>query len=317
LWDVRENEPASFLLDYFGFPSEILPEVRDTFSVQGRVTEAAARELGIPAGIPVAYRAGDQPNNAFSLNVLQPGELAATAGTSGVVYGVAGGPVYDDFSRVNTFVHVNHRRPDDRFGVLLCVNGTGILNRWVKQNCLTAGNTELSYPEMNDLGMEAPVGAEGLMILPYGNGAERRTLKNNDPGGSVHNLNFNIHTQAHLIRAAQEGIVYALKYGLDIMEAMGLDIKTVKAGDANMFLSPLFQEAFSTVTGTEVVLYNTDGAQGAARGAGIGSGLYASFEEAFAGLEEKGRITPSREKEEMYGKAYERWFSLLQERGIT
>ena len=314
LWNVTENGPAAFLMEYFGFSTGMLPEVRETFSSQGNISDSAASRLGIPAGIPVAYRAGDQPNNAFSLNVLQPGELAATAGTSGVVYGVAGSPVYDDFSRVNTFVHVNHQpaAAADRYGVLLCVNGTGILNRWIKQNCLTVEGTGLSYPRMNTLGEKAPVGAEGLVILPYGNGAER-TLKNSNPGGSVHNLNFNIHTQSHLVRAAQEGIVFALKYGLDIMEQMGMEIKTVKAGEANMFLSPLFQEAFSTVTGTEVILYNTDGSQGAARGAGVGAGYYADFGEAFAGLEEKKRITPDRGREKDYQKAYETWLSVLRE----
>ncbi len=314
LWDSQRDGPADFLLDYFGFPRELVPEVRPAFSIQAKVHAAAAGELGIPSGTPVSYRAGDQPNNAFSLGVLKPGELATTAGTSGVVYGIAGEPLYDPLSRVNTFVHVNHSKKNNRFGVLLCLNGTGILNRWIKQHCTGRGKSTLSYEEMNQAAASVPVGSEGLLVMPYGNGAER-TLENRDPGASFHNINFNIHTQAHYIRAAQEGIVFALNYGLDIMRGMGMKIETVKAGYANMFLSPLFREAFSTITGTEVLLYNTDGSQGAARGASIGAGLVSDPEQAFTGLEEKARITPSADTKDAYSGAYTAWREVL-EKGV-
>jgi xylulokinase len=307
LWNFKENSTAQALMDYFGFQDSLLPRIRPVFSEQGTVTQSAADEFGLPRGIPVAYRAGDQPNNAFSLNVMNPGELAATAGTSGVVYGIIDTPSYDQKSRVNTFVHVNHTPDNPRYGVLLCLNGTGILNRWIKTNC---SGDSIDYGDINNAAAEAPVGSDGLVILPYGNGAER-TLENQDPGASVHGLNFNVHNRKHLYRASQEGIVFALAYGIEIMQGMGLTVDTVKAGYANMFLSPLFSEAFSSVSGAIIRLYSTDGSEGAARGAGIGAKVFSGREEAFKGLEEREVIEPSETKAGLYREAYGRWKSVL------
>ncbi len=331
LWDYEQDGIARALLDYFGFPPSILPTIHPTFSIQGKVTPEAARELGIPSGIPVSYRAGDQPNNAFSLGVLEPGELAATAGTSGVVYGILDHPAYDPRSRVNTFVHVNHnlqlnqripvhhKGPESlgiasrqsRLGVLLCVNGTGILYRWLKQNTLeeTEGG---EYERMNFLASKVPIGSEGLLVHPYGNGAER-TLGNRNIGALISNLNFNLHRREHLYRASQEGIVFALQYGLEIMQSMGIQVETVKAGYTNMFLSPIFRAAFAAVTGARVLLYETDGAEGAARGAAVGCGYYHSFEEAFKGLKQKAEETADTAALAPYKEAYTAWRTKLEE----
>ena len=310
LWDYREQGLARSLLDHYGIPEALIPGVAPTFSFQGEITRSAAAELGLQAGTPVTYRSGDQPNNALSLNVLHPGEVAATAGTSGVVYGVAGKPVCDRQSRVNTFVHVNHRADAPRYGVLLCVNGTGILMSWLRHNLTGAANAKMDYEEMNRAAARAPVGAGGLFVLPYGNGAER-TLRNRDPGASVHGLNFNIHGKPHLLRAAQEGIVFALNHGLEIMAGMGLRADTVRAGNANLFLSPLFREVFAAVTGARVELYDTDNAQGAARGAGIGAGLYRGFAEAFARLEVVKAVEPDPGLTAAYREIYGAWQAIL------
>ena len=306
-WDFLEQAPARLVLDYYQLDPDLLPEVVPLFSNQGELTAAVAEELGLKPGTVVAYRAGDQPNNAFSLNVLNPGEVAATAGTSGVVYGVGDQPNYDPQSRVNTFVHVNHSAAAARYGILLCLNGTAILNRWLRD---LLGSAAISYPQMNELAAQARVGAAGLTILPYGNGAER-TLQNREIGAIVHGLNFNIHSRSHLLRAAQEGIVFALNYGLEIMRDMGVHVQAVKAGHANMFLSPLFGEAFASVTGAQVKLYNTDGSQGAARGAGVGAGIYRNFDEAFAGLQSIKVIEPDPALQPAYQEAYQRWRALL------
>lgn len=306
LWDFQEQRPADWVLEYFGFSSDLFPDVVPTFSVQGQLTESAASELGLSAGTPIAYRAGDQPNNALSLNVLNPGEIAATAGTSGVVYGVDDKAEYDTKSRVNTFAHVNYTNDAPRHGVLLCVNGTGILNSWLKRH---AGHG-LSYSQMNELAATAPIGADGLTILPYGNGAER-TLKNDNIGAVISGLKFNTHSTAHLLRAGQEGIVFALDYGLDIMRHMGVEIKTIRAGHANMFLSSLFTEAFATTTGATVELYDTDGAAGAARGAGIGAGLYKDAKEAFEALQCKAVVEPNIQQTKAYRCAYRNWLDVL------
>ncbi len=306
MWDFEQHGLAESILGYYGISSELVAEVVPTFSVQGELTKKAAEELGLSAGTKVSYRAGDQPNNALSLNVLNPGEVAATAGTSGVVYGISDRGDYDGKSRVNTFVHVNYSTEEPRYGVLLCLNGTGILNSWLKHNF----GGSLTYDKMNELAGEVSVGSDGVVVLPYGNGAER-TLENKDIGASVHGLNFNRHKRAHLLRAAQEGIVFALNYGLGIMRQAGVEARTVRAGDANMFLSPLFGEAFATVTGTTVELYNTDGSQGAARGAGIGAGIYKGQEDAFVGLSPVKTIEPNEKLKAAYKQAYERWENIL------
>jgi xylulokinase len=306
LWDVQRDGLATDLLDYFDLDPDLWPEVVPTFSEQGTLTRDAAEALGLPTGVPVTYRAGDQPNNAFSLNALQPGDVAATAGTSGVVYGIDDTPRYDEGSRVNTFLHVNHEPGTRaRYGTLMCVNGTGIQHRWLRHVLGT-----LSYDDMNHEAAEAPVGAEGVTVLPFGNGAER-TLGNRAPGGSVHGLNFNVHDRSHLLRAAQEGIVFALRYGMDIMSDMGLPIDRVRAAHANMFLSPLFRNAFATITGTTVDLIETDGAEGAARGAGLGAGVFAKPDAAFEGLKRRSTVRPNEEQTDAYEAAYRRWAERL------
>jgi len=303
-WDFVENQPSQRLLDCFGFDASVLSPLVPTFGEQGRVTAAAARELGLAAGTPVTYRAGDQPNNALSLNVLNPGEIASTAGTSGVVYGVIGQVAHDPLSRVNPFAHVNHTAATPRLGVLLCINGTGILNAWMRRNVAPG----LPYVEMNELAAEVPVGSDGVSILPFGNGAERM-LENRDAGCSIHGVNFNRHDRRHLLRAAQEGIVFSFQYGIEIMEAMGLRVNKIHAGKANMFLSPLFRETLAGVSGATIELYDTDGSVGAARGAGIGAGIYRSAAEAFSTLERLEVVEPSRQAE--YRAAYERWKSFI------
>jgi xylulokinase len=308
MWDFESDGLADFVLDNYGISGDLIAETVPTFSVQGELTSAAADELGLKAGTKISYRAGDQPNNALSLGVLEPGEIAVTAGTSGVVYGVGDKKNYDPKSRVNVFVHVNHSADDPRYGVLLCLNGTGILNSWLKHH-FVAGEG-IDYEQMNELAAQVPVGSDGLVILPYGNGAER-TLENRNIGASVHGWNFNVHKKAHFLRAAQEGIVFALNYGLRIMRDMGIELTTVKAGNANMFLSPLFAEAFATVTQASVELYNTDGSQGAARGAGIGAGIYKGADEAFVGLEPVRTIEPNEKLASAYRQAYETWKEVL------
>ena len=307
LWDFKTGSPATFLMDYFGFDHSVLPETVPTFSIQGQLSKATADELGLAAGTAISYRAGAQPNNALSLNVLEPGEIASTAGTSGVVYGVNGSVNYDTLSRVNTFAHVNHRPDLTRLGVLLCINGTGILNSWMRRN---VAPNQASYEEMNALASQIPIGSEGVSVLPFGNGTERM-LSNTDSSCHISGLNFNIHDKRHLLRAAQEGIVFSFKYGIDIMEQMGIPVRKIHAGKANMFLSSIFRDTLAGVTGATIELYDTDGSIGAARGAGIGAGIYADPEEAFGSLECLNVIEPDLKSASRYMEAYQQWKQLL------
>lgn len=308
MWDFKENKLATFLLDYYGIDQSFIPEIKPTFSEQGKLTSKAAAELGLKEGTPVTYRGGDQPNNALSLNVLNPGEIAATAGTSGVVYGVNGEISYDPKSRVNTFAHVNHKTGFNRLGILLCINGTGILNAWMKRNIVPEG---IGYAEMNDLAAQAPIGAAGVSVLPFGNGAER-VLENKERGCSFNGVNFNIHNRSHLLRAAQEGIVFSFKYGIEIMEDMGMPVNKIHAGNANMFLSPLFRDTLAGVTGATIELYDTDGSIGAAKGAGMGAHIYNDHNEAFASLQKIRVIEPKASDMPAYEEAYQLWKSYVQ-----
>lgn len=306
LWDFKDNTPATFLMEYYGYEPSMFPEVRPTFSEQGRLTENAAKELGLAPGTPVTYRAGDQPNNALSLNVFNPGEVASTAGTSGVVYGINGTVDYDPRSRVNNFAHVNHSAEQTRIGVMTCISGTGILNTWIKRNVAPEG---ISYADMNELAAKVPVGSQGVVILPFGNGAER-VLENRQIECSFHGINFNIHNRNHIIRAAQEGIVFSFMYGMEIMESIGMKINRIHAGKANMFLSPIFRETLASVSGATIDLVDTDGAAGAAKGAGIGAGIYKDNNEAFGSLKVLEVIEPAADRTP-YLEAYAHWKSIL------
>ncbi|WP_434981318.1 xylulokinase [Daejeonia sp. YH14] len=307
-WDFKNQCISKDITAYFGIPESFFPEIVPTFGEQARVSAAAAAELGLKEGIPISYRAGDQPNNALSLNVFNPGEIASTAGTSGVVYGVLDKLDYDPLSRVNTFAHVNYTPEQLRLGVLLCINGTGILNSWLKHNFATSLP---SYGDMNEVASLSPIGSKGLSVIPFGNGAER-VLENQDVNCSIQGINFNIHSKGDVLRAAQEGIVFSYEYGMDIMRAMGMDIRVIRAGDANMFMSSIFRQTLASVSNAVIELYDTDGAAGAARAAGIGIGFYANTTEAFSSLEKIAVIEPENDKKEQYTEAYQRWKNCLE-----
>ncbi|RTQ51659.1 carbohydrate kinase [Hymenobacter gummosus] len=305
-WDFARHGLSEDVFRFFGFDRALIPPVREVFAPHGVVRREVAEELGLTPGIPVTYKAGDQPNNALSLNVLRPGEVAATAGTSGVIYAVTDQLFVDQKSRVNPFAHVNHSRDKTRLGVLLCINGTGSLNRWVRSVAAPA----LSYPEVNERAAAVPVGADGLLCLPFGNGAERM-LENQQVGAQFVDIDLNVHTPAHMLRAGQEGVAFAFRYGLDLMRAGGLHPTVVKAGHTNMFLSEVFAQAFADVTGLTVELYQTDGSVGAALGAGIGAGTFATADEAFSRVQPLRQVKPGADAE-AYEAVYQRWKEKLQ-----
>jgi len=305
-WDFDKGAVADDVIKNYGFDPGLLPRIVPTFSEQGQVSKSISQDWGLQEGIPVSYRAGDQPNNAFSLNVLNPGETAATAGTSGVVYSVTDKNAFDKKSRVNAFVHVNNKKEAIRNGVLLCINGTGILNSWLRKALTPHGAGSLNYENMNSFAANAPIGSDGLRFYPFGNGGER-IFENKVLGASLQGLDFNRHSQNHLLRAAQEGIVFSLKYGFDIFKQMGMETSVVRAGLANMFLSPLFREAFVNTLNVPLELLETNGATGAAVGAGVGAKVYHSFETAFKGLTKLSDESPQSSVSEKYSEAYSNW----------
>lgn len=307
LWDYKEGGLAKMITSLYEIPETAIPEYTESITVQGHVSAEAARITGLAEGTTISYRAGDQPNNAFSLNVLDGGEIAATGGTSGVIYGVAERPIYDPLSRINTFIHVNHRADNPRYGVLLCINGIGIANSWMRHNMAP----DLSYDGINALCETVPVGSDGVLVLPFGNGAERM-LENRYTGLCVENLDLNRHTRANVLRATQEGIAFSFRYGLDIMRECGISPSVIRAGRANMFQSAVFRQTLADVCDVQIELYNTDGALGSARGAAMGAGLSGSRNETFQSLEVVDRTTPSAENKEAVEAAYHKWAELLE-----
>ncbi len=304
-WDFKENGLSADVFGYYGFSHSLIPEIRDVFSVHGYLTTKVAGALSLREGIPVTYKAGDQPNNALSLNVLEPGEVAATAGTSGVIYGVSDQLAYDHASRINTFAHVNYTREQRRLGVLLCINGTGILNRWVKN----LSGDMFGYAELNNKAAAVAPGSEGVMVFPFGNGAERM-LNNRVMNAQFLHIDFNKHGIAHVYRAAQEGIVFAFRYGLDIMRQNGMQPGVIRAGKANMFLSEVFTSAFVNTLNVPVELYQCDGSHGAAIGGGIGVGFYKNPAEAFSNFAPVETIRPV--AGQPYEALYGRWLEQLE-----
>ena len=303
-WDFKEQELSKEVFTYFGFDSSLVPEIREVFTSHGNIQAAIASHLSLQPGIPVTYKAGDQPNNALSLNVLEPGEVAATAGTSGVIYGVSDQLVFDPQSRINSFAHVNYLESQKRIGVLLCINGTGILNSWIKK---ITGNL-YSYQQMNEAAASVAAGSDGLRMLPFGNGAERM-LGNRLVQSHIHQIDFNVHSPAHLFRAAQEGIAFAFRYGVDIMRENGMQPSVIRAGKANMFLSDVFTNCFVNATNIPVELHDCDGSVGAAKGAGIGVGFYVSPKDAFSNSVPIDLVEPTQRK--LYDELYGEWKELL------
>ncbi len=308
LWDFRSSSPATRLMDQYGISPSLIPPLVPTFGPQGTVTAQAAVAFGVPAGTPVTYRAGDQPNNALALNVLEPGEIAATAGTSGVVYAVSGDLDADPESRINSFAHVNHTPRDPRIGILLCVNGTGIANSWSRR---ITGNAGIPYTRINEIAAGAPVGAGGIVFLPFGNGAER-LFGDRIIGAHLLNVDFTRHATPDLLRAVQEGIAFSLVRGIRLMGTLGVTPTVIRTGVGNMFLSPLFCEALATSSGIPIEIYQTDGAQGAARGAAAGAGTYASLRDAATGLQCDRTIEPTNAMTRQYGEAFDAWNDYLE-----
>ncbi|NQZ78828.1 MAG: carbohydrate kinase [Ekhidna sp.] len=306
-WDFKTNSISTQLMEYHGFDSSLIPEVVDTFSIQGELSSHVAGLLGLKESIPVGYRAGDQPNNALSLNVLEPGEMAATGGTSGVVYGISNKPIYDNLSRINPFAHVNHQFDDPRIGVLLCVNGSGSLYSWMRQMLEDA---QISYEQIEELVQKVPINSDGLQVVPFGNGAER-ILENQNPGASIRNLQFSSHGKAHLYRASLEGIAYAFIYGVGIMREMGMDVSVMKVGNDNLFQSAVLSETITNVLSCQIEMMETTGAVGAAKGAGVGAGIYSSLTEAFTTMKPL-HVYEYSGNQDRYKEGYESWKANLE-----
>ncbi len=299
-WDFKEHGVAHWLLEYYGLDESLIPRVVPTFSEQARVSKTGARESGLPEGTPILYRAGDQPNNALSLNVFLPGEVAATGGTSGVMYAITDNLSVKESSRVNNFAHVNYTPDRQCIGKLLCINGAGIQYRWLLNNLKVA-----SYEEMNQMAGSIGIGSDGVRILPFGNGAERM-LNNRELGTRLVNINLNNHHKGHLCRAALEGIAFSFVYGMEIMKSDGIAPSVIRAGNDNLFRSQIFAHTIASLIDQEIEIYNTTGAIGAARACLLHEQDFHAYGKQIMDNDYVMSYTPSRDKA-AYADAYHAW----------
>ncbi len=305
LWDFKKNKPADWLLKHFEINEDLVPDIKDTFSIQSLVSKQGALESGLAEGTPIVYRAGDQPNNALSLNVFNPGEVAATGGTSGVVYAVTDNLSSKESTRVNNFAHVNYTSSQSRIGKLLCINGAGIQYRWLMNNLQVK-----DYEEMNTLAQSVPIGSDGVTIHPFGNGSERM-LNNATLGTQMSNINLNNHTKAHLCRASLEGIAFSFVYGMEIMTSDGIRPKVIRAGNDNLFQSAIFSKTIATLLNKEIEIYNTTGAIGAARACQLHTGDFTAFSKQIMENDYVLKFEPDTNKHP-YKTAYKRWKNELE-----
>ncbi len=303
-WDFKKNNISIDILNYFDFDKSIFPEIKDVFSNHGQLSNDVALELNLNPQIPITYKAGDQPNNAFSLNVIEHGEFAATAGTSGVIYGIINTLNGEINAKINRFAHVNHDKDSVRIGTLLCVNGAGIMNKYIKQKF----GSDLSYHTFDDLAATVTPGSNGLHILPFGNGAER-IFDNRTIGAHIENLDLNKHESPHFFRAVQEGVAFSFKYGFEHMCSSNFFPIKIKAAKSNMFKSPVFKEAFVNLIGVSLEIYDTDGSIGAAKGSGVIIGAYSSPLDACTIQKPIEKIFPT--KETLYNELYNDWLISL------
>lgn len=306
--DHSTGQISNDVLNAFSIDKNFIKQPGESFRRFGKVLPTWCDEFGFNADAEVCYVAGDQPNNAFSLSAINPGEVAINAGTSGVLYAVSETPVVDMQQRVNTFAHVTHTTNKPSFGVLACVNGTGIQYSWLRH--MLANNGDLSFIDLNNLAKTAPPGCDGLHVFSFGNGAER-ILNNRNIGASFTNINFHKHGPQHLIRAAQEGIAFSLVYCIEIFKEIGIEIKVLKAGSANLFNSPLFRQIVADTSGIPVEVINADGALGAARGAMVGSQAIDIKTIGSEMIQTVARVEPS-ENTQLYRQIYNEWLGELQ-----
>ncbi|MCC6410776.1 MAG: carbohydrate kinase [Saprospiraceae bacterium] len=303
LWDFKNHALPEKMLSLLGINPDIIPIIFPTFGIQGLVTKTAATETGLPEGIPITYRAGDQPNNAWAMRALEPGDMAGNGGTSGVVYAVSDQLRADPLNRVNNFAHVNHSAQDPRIGVLLCINGAGSMYRWLRRETGTE-----DYPVLENMAAKVPAGADGLRVLPFGNGVERM-LQNRPCGARVLGLDVNRHSRAHLLRAGLEGIACAFRYGVDIMRENGLEPRVLRVGPDNLFRSAVFSQSIADLCKVRIDVVAGNGAWGAAVGAGYGAYIYHSHQEALGEVKAEKTYEPQDDSEALYSS----WKSQLEQ----
>ncbi len=292
LFDVVNRRWSAELAGKVGVDERILPRVHESAEVTGTVTKAAAEETGLAAGTPVVAGGGDQAASAIGNGIVRAGVASCTLGTSGVVFAHLERPVYDPRGRVHTFCHA----VPGKWHVMGVTQGAGLSLQWFR-NQLAPG---VGYDTLTEEAAQAPAGSQGLQWLPYLMGERTPHLDAMARGGWI-GLTAK-HRRADMIRAVLEGVSYSQKDCLDLIDGMDVRVDSVRLSGGGA-RSAFWRRMLANVFGRRVsVLASQEGsAHGAALLAMVGSGAFASVEDACAAaVQETESIEPDAAEAEIY-----------------
>ena len=302
LFDVVNRRWSSEMLQASDLQPEILPQVFESPEITGRVSKDGAAASSLQEGTPVVAGGGDQAAGAVGMGIVEPGNVSATIGTSGVVFAATSRPVVEPQGRIHTFCHAI----PGRWHVMGVTQGAGLSLRWFRdQFCVGA-----SYDELMKEAAAAPAGADGLLWTPYLMGERTPHLDPNARGALV-GLTAQ-HTRAHVIRAILEGVAFSLRDTFTIFRDLGVPVKSIRLGGGGA-RSPLWQQIQADVYGMRVDLIAAEegAAYGAALLAGVGAGVWPSVETACeTSVHVAKQVEPIAKNVELMNRRYEEYRKL-------
>lgn len=306
LLDVAGRAWSQELLDKLAIDRALLPAVYESEDVTGKLSPQIAREMGLPAGIPVVGGGGDQAAGAVGNGIVKRGVISATMGTSGVVFAHSDAVEIDPAGRVHTFCHAV-RGKWHVMGVVLSAGGS---LQWFR-NTLAENEVALAKKKKTDpyeiitaQAAEAPPGSEGLFFLPYLTG-ERTPHADPFARGSWIGLSLR-HKRAHIVRSVMEGATYAMRDSLEIIKGMNIPVQEIRLSGGGA-RSKFWRQLQADVYGHKSVTINAEEgpAYGAALLAAAGTGAYRDVVEACsATVRVVSRTNPNSKAKHIYDAMY-------------
>jgi xylulokinase len=287
-------------------PEEILPKAFESPEITGHVLKQGAHATGLQEGTPVVAGAGDQAAGAVGMGIVEPGNVSATIGTSGVVFAATSSPVVEPKGRIHTFCHAIPKR----WHVMGVTQGAGLSLRWFRDQFGVQGGGSGGYDALMAEAATTPSGADGLLWAPYLMGERTPHLDPNARGALV-GLTAQ-HTRAHVIRAILEGVAFSLRDTLTIFSELNVPVKSIRLGGGGA-RSSLWQQIQADVYGMPVDLIGAEegAAYGAALLAGLGAGVWRSVEAACeTAVRVAKRVQPIAKNVELMNRRYQEYRKL-------
>jgi xylulokinase len=297
LFDLRSRDWSAEVLEALEIEPSWLPATYEGTEFTGALTPEAAALTGLVAGTPVVAGGGDQAAQAVGVGAIEPGIVALTLGTSGVIFAATSGPLIDAQGRLHAFCHAVPGMWH-LMGVMLSAGGS---LQWYRDT-LAPG---VAFDDLLREAEEAPPGCDGLLFLPYLTG-ERTPHPDPQARGSWVGLTQR-HGRGHLTRAVLEGVAFGLKDSFALLREAGLgEVRQVRASGGGA-KGPLWRQILADVLETELVTINTSegAAYGAALLAGVGAGIWADLPAACdACVQVTGATRQDSDRAEVYRRAY-------------